>query len=157
MKRINLICTLIIFFLIQVISTNAQSLSSKDIVDVKAQISGKDVLVLQIELKIKKGWHINSDQPFDEYLNPTKVTLKDSSLFANIQTEYPAPEIIKLDFSQTDLSLYRDQVLIKVILTPKKELINKELKIDGSVSYQLCNDQTCLFPTKKPFSVVFKQ
>ena len=134
----------------------AQSLSSKDIVNVTASVTGKSELTLTITLDIKDGWHINSNKPLDEFLTPTSVSLSDSSSFSNIKIEYPAPEIAKLGFSETELSLYQYQAVIKMILTPKKDIKTKGLKIEGNVLYQPCNDKTCLFPTKKQFSAEYK-
>ena len=138
------------------IQIQAQNLSSKDIVDVSASVTGKSDLVLTVTLEIKEGWHINSNKPLDEFLTPTSISLSDSSIFSNIKTEFPAPEIVKLGFSDTELSLYQYQAVIKMILTPGKNIKTNGLKIEGSILYQPCNDKTCLFPAKKPFSAELK-
>ena len=149
------ILLLTIVLLLGIMNIEAQSLSSKDVVDISANVSVEKKIILEIRLDIRDGWHINSNKPFDEFLTPTSVSLKDSSAFSEIKTEYPAPEIIRLEFSQTDLSLYQNQAVIKMILKPKDSEI-KEINIEGSVFYQPCNNQTCLFPTKKQFSAVYK-
>lgn len=146
----------IIFLAIQLNEGYAQVLSSKDIVDVSAQITGKEKPVLEIRLDIKDGWHINSNKPFDDYLTPTMVALKDSSYFSSLAIEYPEPDIENLAFSQSELSLYRDQVTIMIKFRVKDKFEKKDLKIEGTVFYQPCNDQSCLFPAKKAFSVIMK-
>lgn len=153
-KLIDLLFTLLIITAASKIQ--AQPLSSKDIVNITAGVTGKNELTLTITLDIKDGWHINSNKPLDEFLTPTSVSLSDSSSFSNIKIEYPAPEIAKLGFSETELSLYQYQAVIKMILTPKKDIKTKGLKIEGNVLYQPCNDKTCLFPTKKQFSAEYK-
>jgi DsbC/DsbD-like thiol-disulfide interchange protein len=136
---------------------NAQMLSSKDVLDINAELINTDPLVIELKLDIKEGWHINSNNPLDEFLTPTVVTIKDSTLFSKINIEYPAPEILKLEFSETELSLFHEVAVIKVTLIPNENFNKKNFTIEGEVAYQPCNDQTCLFPTKKNFTVNFKK
>ena len=136
---------------------NAQMLSSKDVLDIKAELIGADPPVIELKLDIKEGWHVNSNNPIDEFLTPTMVTIKDTTLFSAITIEYPAPDILKLEFSETELSLFHDIAVIKIILTPKENFNKNNFTVEVEVSYQPCNDQTCLFPTKKSFSVSYKK
>lgn len=158
MNKIQSVSLIAIVLMIAVISNkiSAQRLSPKDIVNVSVRASGKDEIVLNVNLEIKEGWHINSDKPFDDYLSPTSISLKDSSMFAYIKTIYPPPEITKLEFSQSELSLFEETATIEIVVKPNESYAGKEIVIDGEVSYQPCNDQTCLFPTKKPFSITYK-
>lgn len=156
MKTISLLSTFVLTLLMSISPVYPQQLSSNDIVDISASVTKKGVLFLDIKLEIKDGWHINADRPLDEYLTPTSVELKDSSLFSASKIEFPLPEIVRLGFSETDLALYQGEINIRVVLKPRDDLNNKEIRIEGDVLYQPCNDQTCLFPTKKPFSVLFK-
>lgn len=136
---------------------NAQMLSSKDVLDISAELVNTDPVVIELKLDIKDGWHINSNNPLDEFLTPTVVTIKDSTLFSRITIEYPTPDILKLEFSETDLSLFHEVAVVKVSLTPNENFNKKNFTIEGEVAYQPCNDQTCLFPTKKSFTVNYKK
>ena len=156
MKTLSLITIIALMLFLNISYLYPQQLSANDIVDISVSVTKKGVLFLDIKLEIKDGWNINANKPLDEYLTPTSIALNDSSLFSASKIEYPLPEIIRLGFSETDLALYQGEVNIKVVLKPRDDLDNKELKIEGYVLYQPCNDQTCLFPTKKPFSVLFK-
>lgn len=149
--NINFLAVILFF-----ISANcfAQNISSKDIVDVSAAVSSTNPLTIDIIADVKDGWHINSNSPFDEFLTPTSVTLKDSSAFSKIKILFPPADIVKLEFSETELSLFQERVIIKLILSPKDDFKNSEIKIEGDLFYQPCNDQTCLFPVKKTFSIV---
>lgn len=59
----------------------------------------------------------------------------------------------KLAFSETQLALYENEVIIKVQIKVNKRTGNLPLKLEGAIKYQPCNNQTCLFPTSKPFSI----
>lgn len=134
----------------------AQRISPKDIVNVTASASGNGEIKVKLALEIKEGWHINSDKPFDDYLTPTSIALKDSTMFNYIKTIYPPAEIVKLEFFQSDLSLFQDVSIIELVLKPIDSFLGKEFIIEGEISYQPCNDQTCLFPTRKPFLASYK-
>lgn len=137
----------------------AQNVQPKDVVDIKASVE-KDssktngLIYAEIILNIKDGWHINADEPLDQYLTPTKVVFKD---LGNIEVEkikYPPPIMMKLDFSDTDLVLYEDQTIIEVVLKIKDIKKTLDKSIQGELQFQPCNNQTCLFPVSKPFKLI---
>ncbi|MBX3006469.1 MAG: hypothetical protein KF816_00440 [Melioribacteraceae bacterium] len=148
---------IVVGFLLITRYVSAQMLSSKDVLDISAELINTDPVVIELKLDIKERWHINSNKPLDEFLTPTFVSIKDSTLFSEVTIEYPAPDILKLEFSETELALFHDITVIKIILSPKGNFNKNNFTIEGEVSYQPCNDQTCLFPTKKNFSVTYKK
>jgi DsbC/DsbD-like thiol-disulfide interchange protein len=135
---------------------NGQNISSKDIVNVKVKsnktLNKNDTINVDVVLNIKDGWHINANKPLDDYLTATVLSLKDTSNIHIAGLEYPVPILTKLNFSQTQLALYEDQATIKLKLKVKKSFKKSKLKLNGTVQYQPCNDQTCLFPVRKQFS-----
>jgi uncharacterized protein len=128
------------------------------IVDIKLSATNKIIRIdsavtVELSLNIKNGWHINSNKPLDPNLIPTVVSLNDTSSFKVKIIEYPLPQLKKLSFSENELSLYEDQALIKIRIIINKNYKKRDLVINGKVQYQPCNDQTCLFPFTKNFSV----
>ena len=107
----------------------------------------KNIFTVLINLNIKDGWHINSNKPLDDYLTPTFVKLKDSSGIKILSIDYPQEIISKLQFSESELSLYEGNVSIKIIVEAA------EKKADFDLQYQSCNNQTCLFPVVKTLTV----
>ena len=137
-----------------------QGASPNDIVGIKVKTSGESnrngIVEADIILEIKKGWHINADKPLDDYLTPTVVSIKDTVNVNLISIKYPPPLLSKLKFSGNELALYENEAVIKLQLRIKKGFKKLSLKINGGVQYQPCNDQTCLFPVSKPFSIELK-
>ncbi len=136
-----------------------QSTSDK-VVDVKVKVpkvvSSNKITEAEIILQIKNGWHINANKPLDENLSPTVISFKNNP---NIQIKkiiYPEPVITKLQFSQSQMALYEGEASLKIQFMVKKDFKAKALKVDGEVQYQPCNNQTCLFPTSKNFSISLK-
>ena len=106
-----------------------------------------------INIDIKEGWHLNSNKPLDEYLTPTSVRLVDSTHIKIVKIEYPPEMIAKLQFSDSELSLYEGMVTIKVILKADDIFIRNKKKVEFELEYQSCNNQTCLFPVQKILSI----
>ena len=135
---------------------NGQNISSKDIVNVKVKsnktLNKNDIITVDVVLNIKDGWHINANKPLDDYLTPTVLSLKDTSNIHIVGVEYPVPIFAKLNFSQTRLALYENEAIIKLKLMVKKSFKKSKLKLNGTVQYQPCNNQTCLFPVSKLFN-----
>jgi DsbC/DsbD-like thiol-disulfide interchange protein len=113
----------------------------------------KNSFTVFINIEIKKGWHLNSHNPMEEYLTPTTVKLKDTSGIKVVNIEYPPEVIKKLQFSDSDLSLYEGMVTIKVHLSLNDEFVKNKRKVKLEIEYQSCNNQTCLFPVQKNFVI----
>ena len=111
--------------------------------------ANKNYFAVFISIDIKEGWHLNSNKPFDDYLTPTSVKLKDLSGIKIVNIEYPPEMISKLQFSETELSLYEGMITIKVILKAEDVFLMNKKKAELELNYQSCNNQTCLFPVQK--------
>lgn len=138
-------------------TARAQNVSPKDVVKINVKTErfynkNKNVDVV-LNLLIKDGWHINANKPFDDYLTPTVVSLDDSTNIEAVSIKYPVPTIKKLSFSETQLALYENEADIRIVFQIKKDFNKPVLKIKGKLQYQPCNNQTCLFPVSKPFSL----
>ncbi len=143
------------FFLLNHFSYS-QNLTPDKIVDVKIKTQNKispgGIINADIILTIKKGWHINANKPFDNNLTPTVISLKDTSEIKIVKIIYPSPSLVKLQFSESQLSVYEDEAIIKLQLKIKKGLKKSSVNFRGEVQYQPCDNQTCLFPASKPFA-----
>ena len=118
-----------------------------------ADTSNKNYFTVFINLDIKEGWHLNSNKPLDEYLTPTSVKLVDTSEIKIIKIDYPPELLAKLQFSDSELSLYEGMVMIKVILKANDIFVKGNKKVEFELEYQSCNNQTCLFPVQKVITV----
>ncbi len=153
-----------ITFILMIFSTSmgySQNISPEKVVDIKVKANTvrlkKDgIIEANISLNIMRGWHINADKPLDNNLSPTIVKIKNNPDFKLISIKYPMPILKKLGFSDSDLALFENQATVILELKSLKKIKPGKIKIDGEVDYQPCNDQTCLFPVSKPFSIIVK-
>jgi DsbC/DsbD-like thiol-disulfide interchange protein len=115
--------------------------------------ANRNYFTVFININIKDGWHLNSNKPLDEYMTPTSIKLKDTSGIKILNIKYPPEMITKLQFSDSELSLYEGMVTIKVTLKADDVFIKDKKKAEFELEYQSCNNQTCLFPVQKVLRV----
>jgi len=99
-----------------------------------------------LNASIKESWHINSNKPNDDFLIASKVTAKSGAVtLANIN--YPQPKELKLEFSEKPVSVFGGDIKIELTFTVNKNTASGKYTIPVKLSYQACNDQTCMPPT----------
>jgi thiol:disulfide interchange protein DsbD len=105
-----------------------------------------------VEITIYPPFHINSHLPSDEFLVPTSVdfTLPDGVRI--VKVDYPAGELKKFMFSESPLSVYEGTVRIAATLALSSDFSGREVRIDGSVGFQACDNNSCLAPDEAAFS-----
>ncbi len=113
------------------------------------------VAVVTVELDIRSPYHINSNQPLEEYLIPTSLKLEPVSDLEIKNIFFPVAAIKKLDVSDSPMALYEGTVKIDVEIIPAESLKGGDVVLRGNVRYQACDDVTCLPPVNEPFSVKF--
>ena len=102
---------------------------------------------IAIEADVEKTWHINSQNPRDEFLIPTTVMIDDTINFALLKLAFPEAHDIKLDFSDTPLSVWEGKVYFGALVKAAANLSPGKYPLAVMLEYQACNDQSCLAPT----------
>ena len=140
MKRIFLILSLVLSFALY---------AEEDILTVSLELSENEITVgsqtdIVVVLEIKEGWHINSSEVVDEYSIPTEIKLSNEN-FKLIDIKYPEGKLTPISWGGT-MSLYESTVRIPAVLVSSKTLSGGDNRLDFNVSYQACNDITCMSP-----------
>lgn len=153
MSKIFFLCSLMLIswgnLYCQDKNNNIIDISSTSVPDT----ANRNYFTVFININIKDGWHLNSNKPLDEYMTPTSIKLKNTSGIKILNIEYPPEMITKLQFSDSELSLYEGMVTIKVTLKADDVFIKDKKKAEFELEYQSCNNQTCLFPVQKVLRV----
>ncbi len=102
---------------------------------------------IAIESDVEETWHINSQNPKDEFLIPTTVMIDDTINFNLLKIAYPEAHDIKLGFSDTPLSVWEGKVYFGALVKAADNLSPGKYPLIVSVEYQACNNQSCLAPT----------
>ncbi len=100
-----------------------------------------------IIIDIKEGWHINSHQPIQKQLIATNLVVTDISSpnkVVDVTIQYPKGEIQNLGFSNEPMSLYSENVIIRIKYNDRLPLSADVVKL----KLQACNNKLCLLPEK---------
>src|SRR5690242_16408616 len=96
-------------------------------------------------LKLREGYHVNSNTPSDKYLIPLRLTWNPSPLEPG-EVIFPKPRMEKYTFSPTPLSVFSGTFeLIAPFKVPAAASAGPA-NVTGKLRYQACNDHMCLTP-----------
>lgn len=105
---------------------------------------------IPLVVRVRPGYHINSDKPREEYLIPTTVTWEVPALKLE-GVDFPEAEVVTYSFSDQPLSVFSGEIVITSrFRVPAKAPALKEIR--GTLRYQACNDKSCLAPTNVDFA-----
>ena len=104
-----------------------------------------------LTVRIRSGYHINSDKPAEDYLIPTQVVW-DAAPLQVVRVEYPEAEIVSYPFSEKPLSVYSGEIEIVTVLEAPANAKPGET-LSGRLHYQACNDKACLAPVSTDISI----
>jgi uncharacterized protein YyaL (SSP411 family) len=102
-----------------------------------------------VDILLAPGWHVNSSQPFQDYLRPTHVHVVSESIDAGpeqVNVAYPAAETLALSFDDQPLSVYQGNVRLKLTAPEAKGCDYWASGIALTVNLQACTDQVCRAP-----------
>ena len=119
---------------------------------VKASVAALDDKSVSVVIDVADGWHVNSDQPLQDYLIPTKLSLNDGKPMT--QVDYPQAVTRKLGFQRSELSLLEGKVQLTGVL-PETAVGSATTEIE--LQLQACSDEICLAPETLSFKVPLTQ
>lgn len=100
---------------------------------------------LAVELTVDRGWHVNSDQPGDEFSMPTTVEWRLPEGWSVDAVEYPAGRKLSFAFAETPIEVWEEKVVIvAAVKVPAAAAGRAELAV--TLTAQACNDNQCLPP-----------
>jgi len=128
-----------------------------DIVTVKIVPSAEILKVGQttpliLELAIRAPYHINSDQPSEDYLIGTTVDFKPFPGVTYGKIKFPPSEMRKLALAENPLSIFEGTIKVTAEIALAPDFSGSELAIEGTVGYQACDNASCLPPKDVAFS-----
>jgi thiol:disulfide interchange protein DsbD len=111
---------------------------------------------LALSADIADGWHINSNKPFETYLIPTILEVSAPEGIEIVRILYPEPDLMKLEISETPMSLYHGRVTFGAQLRVREGMPPGSYEIKAALSYQGCNNLTCIEPASIEASVTMR-
>ncbi len=144
--------TLIIIF-----GASNSALFQKEIVVIKTQEVqrieiGKSSEIV-IKSVVKNGYHIQANPVADEFLIPTRVTIKSADGFRIGEPVYPVGKPFSFQGMGDKFSVYGGEFMVKLPITLASSVAPKEYLLEGELHYQACDSATCLAPRTIPFEL----
>jgi len=107
---------------------------------------------LALQITIEEPWHINSNAPLDEFLIPTQVTFQTPEGVTTGRVYYPEPHLYNFEFSESDVAVYQGTVNLVSSVSVDEAVTGDNISIHGTLTYQACNNTSCLPPRDLDFS-----
>ncbi len=98
-----------------------------------------------LTVQLQSGFHVNSNQPADEYLIPLKLQWLKGPLETE-QILYPKPLLEKFAFSQKPVSVFSGKFEIVTKFKASASAQPGMALMNGKLRFQACNDKECLPP-----------
>lgn len=112
---------------------------------------------LQLTFRIPSGFHVNSNQPKQEYLKKTELKMDPPTDIAIEKLTYPPGEDRSFPFAPDDkLSVYTGDFAIGVTVRPLKTVMPAKYAVHAVLNYQACDNAACYPPKHLPVSFELK-
>ena len=100
-----------------------------------------------VVIDIPSGYHINSSRPLESFLIPTSLKVEAPSGVRVGAVMYPRAALRKFKFSQKQLSVYENKVILRFNVTVPANYSGGSIDLKARLRLQSCNDEVC-FPPK---------
>jgi len=119
----------------------------------KTAVHPGEPVKIALVLKIQKGWHINSNDPGDEFMFPSSLVFEDLSGFEVKSVAFPEPKRATFEYSDFELRIYEDTAVIGVLVQVAPDVKPGSYKLTGAFKYQACDSSSCIMPQDLPVEV----
>jgi len=110
-----------------------------------------------LHFRIPGGYHINSNQPRQEYLKKTELKVDAPTDIAIAGVTYPAGEDRSFPFDPNEkLNVYTGDFALKVLVRPLRTVVPARYAVHGVLKYQACDNAACYPPKQLPVSFEIK-
>jgi hypothetical protein len=103
------------------------------------------VAVAKLEVRVRSGYHVNSNMPAEEYLIPLRLRWETGAL-TEVETVFPKPQMEKYEFSEKPLSVFTGDFEITTRFKAAAGAAAGPGVMVGKLRYQACSNNTCYRP-----------
>ena len=123
-----------------------------------AKAAGKRNAPLQVKIPVvvKDGYHVNSNQPSEEYLIPLKLTWTQLGALEGGTVTYPKPELEKYEFSEQPISVYTGAFDLVANFKVSANAPAGPGAATGKLRYQACSNRACYPPKTVEITVSYQ-
>lgn len=112
---------------------------------------------VELQFRVARGFHINSNQPKQDYLKKTELKLDAPTDIVIGRITYPAGQDRSFPFAPNDkLSVYSGDFAVEVTVRPLHNVLPAKYAIHGFLKYQACDNAACYPPKQLPVTFEVK-
>lgn len=112
---------------------------------------------VQVEFRVARGFHINSNQPKQQYLKKTELKLDAPTDIMIGRITYPPGVDRSFPFAPDEkLNVYSGDFAVDVSVHPLRTVMPARYAIHGFLKYQACDNAACYPPKQLPVSFEIK-
>jgi Disulphide bond corrector protein DsbC len=112
---------------------------------------------VELQFRVARGFHINSNQPKQEYLKKTELRLDPPTDIIVGRVTYPEGVDRSFSFAPDEkLNVYTGDFAIDVVVRPLKSVLPAKYAFHGFLKYQACDNAACYPPRQLPVSFEVK-
>ena len=113
--------------------------------------------MVDLNFRVAKGFHINSNLPKSEFLIPTNLRMDLPTDIILGKIEYPAGKDLSFPFSPDEkLNVYSGDFTIAVAVHPLHAVVPGKYVMHGLLRYQACDNAQCFPPKTLPVNFEVK-
>ena len=117
-----------------------------------ATVSPAKPAEVDLNFRVKEGFHVNSNKPNSELLIPTTLKLQPPSDLSTAAIIFPQGKDISFPFDPNEkLNVYSDAFTVKAKLMAAHTATTGNFTVHGELRYQACSDNACYPPKTIPF------
>ncbi len=106
---------------------------------------------VDLRFHIASGYHINSNQPAEEFMIPTALHLTATTDIVLGKITYPPGQDVSFEFApEQKLNVYSGNFAVGVVVRPLHTVPPGKYMMRGSLKYQACDDRACYPPKLLP-------
>jgi thiol:disulfide interchange protein len=124
----------------------------KAALNVTALRPGKPAMAAVV-VDVKPGFHAQSHTPSQEYLIKFQLKVDDNPSLTFGESVYPDGEVYNTKTALGMLNVYTGRIIVRFPVEVKSGAAMGDVKIKGSVRFQVCDDNVCYPPVKTPFEI----
>jgi thiol:disulfide interchange protein DsbD len=145
--KIPLLTLLAAWLCLPSLSAQAQSSGYLNIGELP-KLAGKRNAAVQVKIPVtvKEGYHVNSNQPSEEYLIPLKLTWTSLGALQGGTVTYPKAAQEKYEFSEKPLSVYTGDFQLVANFKVAANAPAGPGAVTGKLKYQACSNRACYPP-----------
>jgi hypothetical protein len=106
---------------------------------------------VELDFRVRPGFHINSNHPNSSYLIPTALKLDAPTDIAVGKIDYPKGRDLSFAFAPDEkLNVYSGDFAVQVTVHPLHSVVPGKYNIRGNLRYQACDNRACYPPRNLP-------